>query len=124
MQRFENAVESLEEALQSPPQLQRSWGHIVHHRTRAVAEALTAESPVAVDTWLSARAGCLERERNRLLTRLSVLGSMLGTMLTDGTDLEPVRESLRRLARDVRHHHQRVTDLTYDALALDVGGSE
>jgi hypothetical protein len=124
MQRFENAVESLEEALHQPPQLQRSWGHIVRHRTREVAEALTAESPVAQDSWLSARAGCLDRERNRLLTRLSVLGTTLGTMLAEGADLEPVRDSLRRVALDARHHHQRVTDLTYDALALDVGGSE
>lgn len=120
MQRLENAVDSLEQALQSPARPQASWSHIVRHRTQRVAEALTAESPVAVDSWLSARAGHLERERNRLLSRLSVLRSLL----VDTADLEPVRESLRRLALDTRHHHQRVTDLTYDALALDVGGSE
>jgi hypothetical protein len=120
MQRVEHAVESLEQALQSPTQLHRSWGHLIRHRTREVADALTAESPVAVDSWLSARAGCLERERNRLLSRLSVLGATL----TESSDLDPVRDSLRRLVHDVRHHHQRVTDLTYDALALDVGGSE
>ena len=49
---------------------------------------------------------------------------MLGTLLADSTDLEQVRDSLCRLMRDVRHHHQRVNDLAYDALALDVGGSE
>ena len=49
---------------------------------------------------------------------------MLGTLLSESTDLEPVRESLSRLALDVRHHHQRVNDLAYDELALDVGGSE
>lgn len=120
MQRFENAVESLEQALQSPPRFQQSWGHIVRQRAGHVADALTAESPVAVDSWLAARASHLDRERNRLLTRLSVLRSLLDAT----TDVEPVRESLRRLLRDVRHHHQRVNDLTYDALALDVGGSE
>jgi hypothetical protein len=120
MQRVELAVEGLEQALQSPPKLQQSWGHIVRQRAHQVADALTAESPVAMDSWLSARAGHLDRERNRLLTRLSVLG----TMLCESADLEQVRESLSRLVLDVRHHHQRVNDLAYDALALDVGGSE
>ena len=120
MQRFENAVESLEQALLSPPRLSRPWGHIVRQRAARVADALTAESPVAVDPWLAARAGCLERERNNLLSRLSVLGSLLA----EAPDPEPVRESLRRLLLDVRHHHQRVNDLVYDALALDVGGSD
>lgn len=119
MQRFENAVESLEQALQSPPRLSRSWARIVGHRVGQVVDALTADSAVAVDPWLSARAGHLDRERDRLLTRLSVLR----TMLSDTTDLEAVRDSLRRLLPDVRHHHQRVTDLTYDALSRDVGGS-
>jgi hypothetical protein len=120
MQRFEHAIDSLEQALHSPPRLQQSWGHIVRQRTEQVADALTAESPVAVESWLVARVGHLDRERNRLLTRLSVLGSTLA----DTTDLDQVRDSLCRLMRDVRHHHQRVNDLAYDALALDVGGSE
>ena len=120
MQRFENAVDGLEQALQSPPRLQQSWGHIVRHRASQLAEALTAESTVAVDSWLSARAGQLERERNRLLTRLSVLG----TLLSESTDIDKARDGLCRLVRDVRHHHQRMNDLTYDALALDVGGSD
>ena len=120
MQRFENAVESLEQALQSPPRFQRSWGHIVRLRAVQVAEALTAESPVAVDSWLAARVAHLERERNRLLTRLTVLGAML----SESADVDSVRESFRRLVLDVRHHHQRVNDLAYDALALDVGGSD
>lgn len=120
MQNFEHAVASLEQALQSPPRLQKSWGHIIGQRTDEVVEALTAESPVAMDSWLTARAGHLERERRRLLTRLVVLRRLLA----DPADLEQVRESLRRLACDARHHHQRVNDLAYDALALDVGGSE
>jgi hypothetical protein len=120
MQRLETALESLEQALLSPPRLQQSWRHIVRQRAVQVAEALTAESAVAVDSWLSARAGHLERERNALLTRLTVLR----TLLAEASDIEPVRDSMRRLLLDVRHHHQRVNDLAYDALALDVGGSE
>ena len=120
MQRFEHAVESLEQALHSPPRLHQPWRHIVRRRVEQVAEALTSESPVAADPWLSARVGHLARERTRLLARLSVVG----TMLAESTDLDQLCESLRRLLLDVRHHHQRVNDLVYDALALDVGGSE
>jgi acyl dehydratase len=120
MQRFEDAVERLEQALQTPPRFQHSWGHIVRQRARQVADALISENPVAVDSWLAARVSHLERERNRLLTRLSVLGSLV----SESTDPESVRESFRRLVLDVRHHHQRLNDLAYDAIALDVGGSE
>ena len=120
MQRFDNAVESLEQALHSPPRFHRSWSYIVRLRAAQVADALTAESPVAVDSWLAARVGHLDRERNRLLTRLTVLAAMLD----ECPDIESVRESFTRLVLDVRHHHQRLNDLAYDALALDVGGSE
>ena len=40
---------------------------------------------------------------------------------TEGTELESVRDRFHRLLLDVRHHHQRLNDLAYDALALDVG---
>jgi hypothetical protein len=119
MQRFDRAIESLEQALHSPPRFQQSWRHIVRQRADEVADVLTAESPVAVDSWLTARVSHLERERNRLLARLTVLGALL----TDGSELDPVRDRFHRLLLDVRHH-QRLNDLVYDALALDVGGSE
>lgn len=121
MQRFELAVDHLEQALHSPPRFRHSWGHLVRQRVGDVEDALTQESPVALDPWLTARAGHLDRERSRLLTRLSVLRSRLEEV---GLDMEPLRDSLTRLLLDVRHHHQRVNDLTYDALSLDVGGSE
>jgi hypothetical protein len=120
MKRFENAMESLEQALHSPPRFQQSWRHIVRQRADEVAAVLTCESPVAVDSWLAARVSRLERERNRLLARLTVLARLLG----EGSDPESVRERFHRLVLDIRHHHQRLNDLAYDALALDVGGSE
>ena len=120
MQRFENAIQSLELALHSPPRFRQSWCHIVRQRVDDLAEVLTCESPVAVDSWLAARVGHLERERRGLLSRLSVLA----TMLTEGSDPEMLRDRFHRFVRDVRHHHQRLNDLAYDALALDVGGSE
>lgn len=120
MQQLALAVEGLEAALTSPPTFQQPWRHIVRERLGEVCEALTAERTAAHDSWLSARAGHLQRERNRLLVRLSVLGTMVG----EATDLEAVRTSLLRLVPDLHHHQQRLNDLVYDAVAMDVGGSE
>jgi DNA polymerase-3 subunit alpha len=59
-------------------------------------------------------------ERNRLIARISVLAGSL----SESADIEPVREALLRVAQDVQHHAQRVSDLMYDAVAMEVGGSE
>ena len=120
MQRLEQAVVGLEQILTSPHRLQQSWRNMVRQRLGAVCEELTAERAVAADTWLSARANSLHRERNRLIARLSVLG----TMVVDSTDPELVRQNLLRLVHDIQRHHQRVNDLAYDAVGMDVGGSE
>jgi hypothetical protein len=120
VQRLEEAVDGLEAALTRPPAAQQTWCHLVRQRLGHVSAELTAESAVATDEWFSARAGHLERERNRLLSRLTLLAATV----SDGADLESVRQSLIRLVHDIQHHHERVNDLQYDALALDMGGSE
>ena len=120
MQQLEQAVVGLEQALASPTTLQQSWRHIVQQRVSAVQEALTAERATAADTWLDARCTHLRRERDRLLARLSVLG----TTVLDATDPEPLRKSLHRLVVDLHHHQQRINDLAYDAVAMEVGGSD
>lgn len=120
MQQLLLAVEGLEAALASPPAFQQPWRHIVRERLGEVCEALTAERTAAGESWLSARAGHLQRERNRLLVRLSVLG----TMVVEASDVEAVRTNLLRLVPDLHHHHQRMNDLVYDAVAMEVGGSE
>ena len=120
MQQLALAVDGLEEALSSPPTFQQPWRHIVRERLGEVCEALTAERTAAADSWLSARAGHLHRERNRLLVRLSALR----TMVADGSDVEAVRLKLLRVVPDLQHHQQRVNDLVYDAAGMDVGGSE
>ncbi len=119
MQRLEQALDGLQQALSSPPRLQQPWRHIVTERLQLVADELTAERTVATDTWLAARASHLHRERDRLAARLTVLAARL-----QEADLAPVRAALQRLVLDLQHHHARVTDLLYDAYAMDVGGSE
>lgn len=119
MQRLDEAVVGLEQALTTIP-AQQSWHQVVRQRLSGVDEALTAERTHPGAEWLSARAGLLHRERNRLHTRLTALGGQI----SEASSLEPLRQELLRLLGDIQHHHQRVNDLAYDALALDVGGSE
>ena len=120
MQKLDEAVHGLEEALTSPPTFHQPWLHIVRERLDEVRDVLAGERTPEADSWLSARAGHLQRERTRLLARLGVLGSMV----TDGADVEAVRAGLLRLVPDLHHHQQRVNDLAYDAAGMDVGGSE
>ena len=120
MQRLEQAVVGLEQALSSTPQLQ-PWRHIARRRLSAVRKALTAERTSAGEVWLSARAGHLHRERNRLLTRVVALGGLLST---EAVADEPLRQNLHRLATDLHHHQQRLNDLAYDTVGMEVGGSE
>lgn len=96
------------------------WRWTVRQRMAAVRDALAAEDARAVDTWLASRGGTARRERNVLLTRLAVLGPKV----LEDAQVEPVRRSLRRLVVDVQHHRQRVHDLAYDDVALELGGSE
>ena len=42
----------------------------------------------------------------------------------EASDLEAVRTHLLRLIPDLHHHQQRMNDLVYDAVGMDVGGSE
>ena len=62
-------------------------------------------------------------ERTRLLDRLGALGTRLTESAPEDQD-ESLRRHLVRLSHDIAHHHQRVTDLVYDADGRDFGGSE
>ena len=124
MQRLQLAVTGLEQALACPPRMQRSWRHLVHQRMTTLGDALSAEVMIE-ETSLAARAGHLHRERTRLLDRLGILGTRLTEVDADGSDdTEHLRRTLLRLSHDISHHHQRVSDLAYDADGRDVGGSE
>ena len=124
MQRLQLAVTGLEQALACPPRMQRSWRHLVHQRMTSVGDALSAEVMIE-EIALAARAGRLHRERTRLLDQLGTLGTRLTEAGGDESDdTEHLRRNLLRLSHDISHHHQRVSDLAYDADGRDVGGSE
>jgi hypothetical protein len=122
MHRLVEAVARLGEAVTVTPTLSsraQPWRRVVRDRLTDVSSELSAESAVAADTWLDARAGHLHRERNRLLAKVAVLLPMV-----DHADVDAVRAAVARLAQDLEHHHQRVSDLAYDGVAMEVGGSE
>lgn len=86
----------------------------------ALRDALADESVGTDDGWLAARGGTAFRERNVILGRLNRLGSVV----LETEAVEDVRIELKRLVGDVHHHVQRLNDLAYDDVELELGGSE
>lgn len=96
-----------------------NWRWHVRQRLVALREALVLEAPGTADGWTVARGGALIRERNELVTRLA---GLMPQVLE--ADVEIVRELVQRLIADVRHHSQRLYDLAYDEVEMEIGGSE
>lgn len=119
MAALEDSIVGLRQVLGLPRQ-QQGWGWLVRQRMSAVKEALLEESKGPFEAWLTARASGVRRDRNALLTQLSTLGPVV----LESTDLESVRTRLQRLVLDLEHHRQRISDLVYDSVALELGGSE
>lgn len=116
---LDHAIIGLEQALHRPRR-QQTWRWLVRHRMSSVREALTGEQARGLDAWLAAREGTLLREREVLLRRLAELGPQV----LEADDLERVRVDLVDLVVRLRRHCQRINDLTYDSVSLELGGSE
>lgn len=101
-----------------------SWRWTMRQRMTTVRDALLAEVPPGgdadADGWLAARGGTAFRERNALLMRLGTLGSRV----LEDPDVGGVRAEVARLVADVTRHVQRINDLAYDAVEIELGGSE
>lgn len=121
--RLTAALQALDVALDGPRQRGvplGNWRWVVRQRMATLRDALAGEAAGPDDGWLAARGGTAFRERNVLLGRLNELGrSVLETEA-----VEEVRLELKRLVADVHHHVQRLHDLAYDAVELELGGSE
>ena len=85
-----------------------------------VRDVLVGEAAGSDDGWLAARGGSAFRERNALLARLSTLGPLI----LETPDIEASRVELKRLLMDIQRHVQRINDLAYDEVELELGGSE
>lgn len=95
------------------------WRWQVRQRLAGVRDLL-ADDPSAKDGWLTARAASALRERETLLARLG----RLGPRVLGDEDLQSVADDLTRLVGEVDRHFQRVNDLAWDEVELELGGSE
>jgi len=113
---LDNAIHGLEQALASSPQ--QTWHGLVRQRMASVHEALASERSRAGEAWQAAREGHLHRERKHLVDRMNRLDA--------SEDISPddFSTEVRRLLLDLEHHRQRVNDLVYDSVSMDIGGSE
>lgn len=117
------ALQALTLALRDPESQGVSpahWRWMVRGHLGAVRDALANEHAHSFDGWLSARGGAVVRERDALLLRLAALGPAV----LESPELDTVRADLKRLATDIAHHCQRLHDLAYDEVELELGGSE
>lgn len=102
------------------PENVEAWRWTVRRHLVPVRDHLHAEPLHKRDAWLSARAACVVRERDALLERLNRLSHEV--LVSD--DLSEVATQLSRLLVDIEHHRQRLHDLAYDDVEIEIGGSE
>lgn len=97
-----------------------AWRWTVRRQLVPVRDRLLREHAVRREAWLSARAGRALEERDLLVSRLNELASQVLT----APDVDAVAVQLSRLLGDIEHHVQRLHDLAYDDVELEIGGSE
>jgi hypothetical protein len=97
-----------------------AWRWTVRRRLVDLRVALEAETDRPGEGWLAARETGALRERAALLGRLSALGPRV----LESPDLDAVHADLQRLLLDTARLLQRLHDLAYDEVELELGGSE
>lgn len=116
---LDHAIIGLDQALDRPRRHQM-WRWLVCQRINGVLDALTQQNARTADAWLSSREDALVRDGAALLRRLEdIAGVVVGC-----PDAEAVRAELKRLVADLERHRQRLNDLVYDTVSLELGGSE
>ena len=108
------------DTLHDPDVAVGSWRWTVRQQMAGVRDALLAEAGHDGEGWLVARRGSVLRERTALLGRLSAMGPLV----LESPDPDAVRIELSRLVVDIGRHAQRLHDLAYDEVELELGGSE
>jgi len=114
-QALNELTETLDEGTAAP-----QWGALLRLRLSAVREALADEQIRFRDGWLAARGSNTERDRRQLLARLTAVGHRL----LDRPDNPMSLSEVRRLSVDLEHYRQRLHDLVYDSVGIELGGSE
>lgn len=116
---LESAISELQRTLSSN-RTASNWRLMTRQQLSAVRDALSDERFPTWDGWLAARSSGTDRERQQLLGRITALGSGL----LDRLDTERAASEVRRLLLDVEHYRQKIHDLVYDSVSMEIGGSE
>lgn len=116
---LESAISELQTTL-ADARPASNWRWLVRQRLSAVRQALSEERVESREGWLTPRTGTMERERRQLLSRISAVSA--GVL--DRLDPDRLAVEVRRLLHDVEHYRQRMHDLVYDSVAMEIGGSE
>lgn len=96
------------------------WRWNVRRRLSEVKDALSVPQAAQPEAWLAARAQLSHRDRFQLQARVVALS--VGVL--DKLETEAIVHQVRRLLADLERHVQRVHDLVYDSVSLELGGSE
>ena len=96
------------------------WRWNVRKRLSEVKDALADPQVRHAEAWLAARTQGSNRVRHQLQSRVAALAAGVLERL----DVDAVVHEVRRLLCDLEHHVQRVHDLVYDSVSLELGGSE
>jgi hypothetical protein len=102
------------------PESAGAWRWTVRRHLVPVRDRLLHEHPDRREAWLSARAARTMREREELLARLNTLAAQVLV----APDVADLAARLSRLLTDIAHHQQRLQDLAWDDVELEIGGSE
>ena len=118
MASLESAIKDLQQLLACDA-TSADWRWNVRRRLSAVKDALTAPQ-AQTEAWLAPREGTSHRTRRQLQARTATLAA--GVL--DRLDIDVILSELCRLQTDLEHYVQRVHDLVYDSVSLELGGSE
>lgn len=96
-----------------------AWRWHARQELSRVREVL-ATVPVAGGAHVAARSLTTRTERKALLAQIGALGPRI----TSSEEVGAVVQEVHRLVRDLIHHVQRVNDLAWDSVEMELGGSE
>lgn len=116
---LETAVTELRQIL-SADSTAPEWRWNVRLRLSEVKDSLSGPQARQADAWLDARAQSSDRVRHQLHARATSLASGVLEKL----DTESILQETGRLLTDLEHYVQRLHDLVYDSVSLELGGSE
>lgn len=116
---LETAIRELRQIL-AEDRTAPEWRWNVRRQLSEVKEALAQPQALQPEAWLAARTRLSNRDRSQLQGR--VMAASAGVL--DKLDTDTVVREVKRLLGDLEHHVQRVHDLVYDSVSLELGGSE